>query len=225
MSIHQREGQTVVELAMGPRTEWTTTRDFFTESAFLQVRAGIEKLESTRLGINALSKLKTGEVPDPAESKLLKDSLGGYDNRNAVKAVSDWARNHGKDMPAKILKNDAGRVIFPSELANAAHVLAETLGPRAGEAVETMRKIQSGAEVSKEARDLAKGAFEKTGLVTPQGELGYVGEFLLGREGAKFLSAEGISQGTGSSRFISAPGSAVQQSSGTAVTAARPKPG
>lgn len=195
MPFQLRDGQNVFELAKGPRREWTTTRDFFLEKEFLDLRAGIRKLQSTRAGAEALAGFRAGEELSPDESKLLKDNLAGFDgSRAAVVAVADWIAKRGDALPEKILASE-GRVVMPSDIRHAAEALAEILGDKAEAGVETMRRIAKGGEVPPLERREVVSAFTAAGLVSGTGDLNIDGRFLLSREGAGFLVAAEIPPG------------------------------
>ena len=57
MAEHTRDGKVVIDLTMGARESWTTTRDYFVRDDFIALRDGMKKIE----GSSALTHLKEGK--------------------------------------------------------------------------------------------------------------------------------------------------------------------
>jgi hypothetical protein len=198
MPVHTRDGKVVINLTgnwhdPSDPSLLTTTRNYFTRDDFLAVRAGIQKLEGTSEGAEALNRLKAGESLSPVHKDLLRTNLGSFaENQNAVNGVAGWVKGHGTEIPEAILRQGE-HPIFPEQMSAVATALSERLGAeKAGAALNTMRDITAGKPVSAAARSAAMKAFEDAGLLTAQGELTSVGVLTLKQEGARFLASAGI---------------------------------
>lgn len=158
----------------------TTTRNYFTKDDFLAVRAGIQRLEGTGEGAEALQRLKAGESLSQTQKDLLKTNLGSFaDNRNAVNGVTIWVKEHGAEVPETVLHHGT-QAVFPEQMNAAARALSGRLGAeKAGSALNAMRDIVAGKAVSDSARKEAMEAFEDAGLLTAKGELTSVGMLML----------------------------------------------
>jgi hypothetical protein len=191
MAEHTRDGKVVIDLTMGGRQSWTTTRDFFTKDDFTMLRDGMKKLEGTREGASALQHLKEGKVLTEPEKTLLKANIGKFGSDPAsVKSVADWVKTNGAAVPESIL-NSGGHAIMQSDIRDAASRLAKQ-GDKAGPALETMRDIAAGKTVPDAARTSATKVFKEAGLLNGREELSIIGNFLAKNEGKAFTTAAGI---------------------------------
>jgi hypothetical protein len=198
MPVHTRDGKLVINLTgnwhdSSDPSLLTTTRNYFTRDDFLAIRAGIQKLEGTREGAEALRCMSAGQRLSPAQKDLLKTNLGSFaENRNAVSGVAAWVKDHGMEVPEAVLRQGA-HAVFPEQMSAAATALYDRLGAeKAGQALSTMRDITAGKAVSQTARSAATKAFEDAGLLTSKGDLTSVGILMLKQEGTKFLEKAGI---------------------------------
>ena len=194
MPAHTRDGKIVINLTgswhdPADPSLLTTTRNYFTRDDFLAVRTGIQKLQGTREGAEALMHMRAGESLSAAQKGLLKTNLGSFaENRQAIKGVSGWVKEHGMEVPEAVLRQGE-HAVFPEQMSAAATALSARLGAdKAGSALNTMRDITTGKVVSDTARKEAIKAFEDAGLLTGKGELTSVGVLMLKPEGAKFLA-------------------------------------
>jgi hypothetical protein len=204
--VHTRDGKIVINL----RGSWpdpsdpsllTATRDYFTRDDFLAVRAGIQNLQGTTEGAEALQRLRSSESLSAAQKNLLKTNLGSFaDNHHAVNGVANWVKGHGMEVPEAVLRQ-GGYPVFPEQISAAATALSGRLGAaKAESALNTMRDITAGKTVSEAARRETMKAFEDAGLLARNGELTDVGILMLGQEGAQFLAKAGITTADGTRR-------------------------
>src|ERR1700683_2970099 len=107
MADYERDGKIVVNLTgnwhdQGDPSLLTTTRNYFTKDDFLAVRAGIQKLEGTKEGVETLARFQRGESLSVSQRDLLKNSLGEEgkkyaENRSAINGVAGWVKGHGTE--------------------------------------------------------------------------------------------------------------------------------
>jgi hypothetical protein len=203
MPVHTRDGKVVINLTgnwhdPSDPSLLTTTRNYFTRDDFVAVRTGIQKLEGTKEGAEALNRLKAGESLSSVQKDLLKTNLGSFaENQNAVNGVAGWVKGHGTEIPEAVLRQGA-HAVFPEQMRAAATALSDRLGAeKAGSALSTMRDITAGKVVSETARSAATKAFEDAALLTSKGDLTSVGILMLKQEGTKFLEKAGIVKAEG----------------------------
>jgi hypothetical protein len=196
--VHTRDGKSVINLTgnwhdSSDPSLLTTTRNYFTRDDFLAVRAGIQKLEGTKEGADALKRFRAVESLSAGQKDLLQTNLGSFaGNWQAIHNISGWVKDHGMEVPEAVLACGA-HAVFPEQMSAAAAALRGRLGAeKAGSVLSTMRDITAGNVISETARKEAMKAFEDASLLTGKGELTGVGMLLLKTEGAKFLAQAGI---------------------------------
>ncbi|MEZ0224632.1 MAG: hypothetical protein ACAH83_08775 [Alphaproteobacteria bacterium] len=200
MAEHTRDGKIVIDLTMGPRSDWLTTRENFVKDDFLAVKNGIQKLESTRDGATALQHLKAGDTLNEAEKALLKKNLGNFaENGAAVKAVQQWVKDNGNKLP-EALWHSEGQAVFQDDIRAGAKRLAGV--KNAETAVATMKDIEAGKAVTDAARTEALKTFKEAGLQNGRNELSLVGSALMKEEGKAFLTGAGLKAATSTARTV-----------------------
>lgn len=188
MADHTRDGKIVVDLTMGARTSWTTTRDYFTQDDFTALRDGMKKME----GSSALQHLKEGKELTAAEKTLLKTHLGKFsEDKGAVNFVADFMKGKPANAVPESLVREGGHALVQSDIRDAAQRLAKQ-GDKAAPAVETMRDIAAGKTVDAAARTSATKVFKEAGLLNGRDEVSIVGSYLLKQEGKAVLAAAGV---------------------------------
>lgn len=185
MAEHTRDGKVVVDLTMGARTSWTTTRDYFTRDDFTALRDGMNKIE----GSSALTHLREGKTLTDAEKTLLQTHLGKFaGDRDSVNAVTAFMKGKPAGAVPESLLREGAHAILQSDIRDAAAALAKQ-GDKAGPAISTMRDIAAGKTVDAAARTSATKVFKEAGLLNGRDELSSVGSYLLKQEGKSFLTA------------------------------------
>jgi len=192
MADHTRDGKVVIDLTMGARQSWTTTRDYFTQDDFTSLRDGMKKME----GSSALAHLREGKELSAAEKTLLKTHLGKFsEDKGAVNYVADFMKGKPANAVPESLVREGTHALVQSDIRDAAKRLAG-LGDKAGPAVETMRDIAAGKTVDAAARTSATKVFKEAGLLNGRDEVSIVGSYLLKQEGKAVLAAAGVKAAT-----------------------------
>lgn len=130
MKPYTRSGETVLNL----RGAWadathhsllTTTRDFFDEKSFRDIRARLADFKTAQPAAHTLlTRAAEGGKPLSDEHReILATALKGQEleqdwnnSARAVLSVSNWVRKNGNALPEALL-NVAGRPVLPNELA------------------------------------------------------------------------------------------------------------
>jgi hypothetical protein len=188
----KKESQVVIDLTKGERTDFMTSRDFFTQQEFSKVRGGIEKLLAFhgQQGRDALANLLAGRPIDVAQKKLLDASLGGFSNQpNAVQSVESWLKS-GRPLPTPFLRVGNGFPVLPDDIRQTAKSLATIEGKTPG-SVETLYKIANGEGTTVPEGTLQ--ALRDAGIINAKNKISNPAvQVLLQKEGALYRQEAGL---------------------------------
>jgi hypothetical protein len=188
ITFHRRGEEEVIELLKGDRTDYSTTRDYFTRSEYDTVAKNVDTLKKNN-GV-ALQRFINGKNLDAADKAIIEKTFGSNyaDQREAVKAVYDW-RLKNQHPPTNILRVD-NRPILSNDVKIAANALKEVQNTNP-DALDAFKKVADGR--SSELQKPMLQALEKAGLINNTGEISVVGKILANpTHGTEYLVNAGL---------------------------------